>query len=124
MVEILVSAYRDLHCTRCLFESKNVLTEYQRYPACAKCGAPMAYTPNIFATDVRGYVHTSIALDDETGHPLTYTSTRELAKKMRKMNYEPCGDRVHGARRAFGERDAETPPPRKNYRAKVEIHAD
>jgi hypothetical protein len=58
----------------------------------------MTWTPTRVQTDVRGSEQISRVLDEAPGVPLRFTSTREREKKMRAMNYEPAGDRVHGAR--------------------------
>lgn len=116
-------ATRDLHCIRCGRELFDVVTEYQNYPDCPKCGGHMVYTPTRFFTDVAGSEQVSRVLEDGSGRPLTWHSTREREAKMRAMGYEPAGDKVGGARREFGDYTPENAPPRKKWRTKVEISA-
>jgi hypothetical protein len=58
----------------------------------------MTWTPARVTTDVRGSEQVSRILEEAPGMPLRYTSTRERERKMRAMNYDPAGDKVHGAR--------------------------
>lgn len=98
----------DLHCTACGHEVRNVMTPAGEWGTCAKCQAPMTWTPFVFATDVRGCETVSSVLDESrdevTGHnrPLSWTSTREREQKMKRMGFEPAGDRVGGARNSDG----------------------
>lgn len=94
----------DLHCTRCDATWRDVSCRPGEWGTCT-CGAPRAMTPFVFATDVLGCERVSGVLDEGVGdRPLRYTSTREREAKMRRMGFEPAGDRVHGARNQDGYR--------------------
>ena len=69
-----------------------MLRQYDEAFSCPSCGAAMRKLPSLFATDVCGSTQYSQALDIE------YTSTRDRERQMKRLGFEPAGDKVHGAR--------------------------
>ena len=92
----------DLRCRSCEAVQANVMVKGTDYPKCERCGGETTWIPFLVATDVYGETKTSDVLYEAIGKPATYTSRRELEKKMRAMNFEPAGDKKNGARNEDG----------------------
>ena len=88
----------DLRCRSCEVVRENVWVRGTDYPACPSCGGEMTWIPFVFATDCYGSTKTSDILYEDIGRPATYSSRRELERKMKAINFDPCGDKVGGAR--------------------------
>jgi hypothetical protein len=94
----------DLRCTACEAVRENVWVRGTDYPPCPSCGGRMDWLPFVPMTDCYGSTKTSEILYEDIGTPATYSSRRELERKMKRMNFEPCGDKVGGARNDDGYR--------------------
>ncbi len=92
----------DLRCKSCDAIETNVLVSVNQYGWCQKCGGPRTWVPFVPMTDVYGSTKTSEVLYEDIGKPATYSSRRELEKKMSRLGYSPCGDSVGGARNNDG----------------------
>ena len=84
-----------VHRTRC--QDCDDVQEYtwceaDRYPPCESCGGTLQWVPAGLHTDVYGCAKYS----DATGQ--YHTSQRDKDRVMKEAGYEPCGDKVHGAR--------------------------
>lgn len=80
----------DLYCRTCGREEENAGIRNGIFPSC--CGATMRWRPFPIRTDVLPCPAYSEATGTIVG------STRERDKMMRAAGFEPCGDRVGGAR--------------------------
>lgn len=72
------------------------------YGQCRACGGDRTWIPFSFATDVCGSEQTAPMLRDEFGQVLSFRTSRERDQKMKRLGYEPCGDKVGGARNEDG----------------------
>lgn len=88
----------DLHCQDCGWEALNVAVSYGAYGSCSACGGEMTWTPRGFNTDVTGGEIVDNVLREAPGRPLTYRSTRDREQKMKRLGFDPAGDKVGGAR--------------------------
>lgn len=94
----------DLICRVCESIERNVWVKSDgRYSPCS-CGGERTWMPFVPATDVYGSTKTSEILHEDIGKPATYSSRRELERKMKRIGFEPCGDSVRGARNNDGYR--------------------
>lgn len=87
----------DLRCKSCHLERQNVFVK-DTFPPCPNCGGELDWIPFVPMTDCYGSTKTSDILYEDVGVPATYSSRRELEAKMKRLNFEPCGDKVGGAR--------------------------
>lgn len=94
----------DLRCKVCDVVRENVFVRGTSYPPCPSCGGETTWVPFVFATDCYGSTKTSQILYEDVGRPATYSSRRELESKMKRIGFDPCGDKVGGARNEDGYR--------------------
>ena len=93
-------ARHDFYCPRCDSEQYDVYVTdamvcARLFPACQNCGTGtrISWARGLApSTDVLGVEKYSDALGG------TYTSQRDLDQKMKAAGFEPCGDKVGGAR--------------------------
>jgi len=88
----------DLRCTDCGNVEPNMTVKVGCYTPCPLCGGARTWLPFVFNTDVYGSTKTSQILHEDVNRPATYSSRRELEAKMKRLGFEPCGDKVGGAR--------------------------
>lgn len=94
----------DLRCRSCGDIERNVWTATDgRYTPCV-CGGERTWVPFVANTDCYGSTKTSEILYEDVGKPATYSSRRELERKMKRIGFDPCGDKVGGARNDDGYR--------------------
>ena len=114
----------DLFCQNCGATRKNVVVVKGAFPDCQRCASTMRWQPFVVATDVLGHETTSRILDEAPNRPLTYTSTKERDRKMKRLGFEPAGDRIHGARTMVRETDSPLPVDRTRVRRKANVSAE
>ena len=101
-----MAALHDMRCTVCeAVELNQLVPSDGNYSPCAKCGGKRTWIPSFVPmTDVYGSTKTSEILYEAVGKPATYSSRRELERKMHAIGFDPCGDKVGGARNEDGYR--------------------
>jgi hypothetical protein len=92
----------DLHCPGCGAEYFDVAVSYGEYGTCKLCNVDLTWTPRGFHTDVMGSEIVDNVLREAPGVPLTYRSTRDREAKMKRLGFDPAGDKVGGARNDDG----------------------
>lgn len=96
-----MSALHDLYCRNCRAFDVDVAVDPTDLPFCV-CGERFRIDwshGQAPGTDIKGAtVESLVHYEPGTNIPLTYSSTREIEKKMRSAGYEPVGDKVGGAR--------------------------
>lgn len=92
----------DLHCTSCNADFPDVMVRCGDYGSCELCGGERTWTPRGFVTDVYGAEVVDTVLREAVGVPLRYRTSREREKKMKRLGYDPAGDKVGGARNDDG----------------------
>ena len=87
-----MSVLHDIRCRSCTFTERNIEIHAGIFPRCPICGRETTWIPFIAKTDVYGHPVYSEAAGRWVG------SSRERDKIMKAAGFEPCGDRVGGAR--------------------------